>query len=179
VEELLKSYQVPRKVGKRWVENGQILPLLDGLDEVAASARDLCIDAINTYRRDHLVPLVICSRTNEYFSQEHHLVLQNAVVVQPLTTEQIDDYLKMAGSQLVALQTALQNNQVLRELAVSPLMLNILTLTYRDVSPSDLPEFLDEAARHILLRKVGGGYVFIHRLFLDYIASLDGQQEQA
>lgn len=34
VEELLKSYQVPRKVGKRWVENGQILPFLDGLDEV-------------------------------------------------------------------------------------------------------------------------------------------------
>src|SRR5256885_3846262 len=52
MEELLKNYQVPRKVGKLWVENGQILPLLDGLDEVAASARDLCIDAINSYRRD-------------------------------------------------------------------------------------------------------------------------------
>ena len=139
VEELLKSYQVPRKVGKLWVENGQILPLLDGLDEVAASARDLCIDAINTYRHDHLVPLVVCSRTSEYSSQEHRLVLQNAVVVQPLTTEQIHDYLETAGSQLVAVRTALQNNQVLRELAVSPLMLNVLTLTYRDASLGDLP----------------------------------------
>jgi len=39
--------------------------------------------------------------------------------------------------------------------------------------PRKFPQFLDEAARHILLRKVGGGYTFIHRLFLDYIASLD------
>jgi hypothetical protein len=35
------------------------------------------------------------------------------------------------------------------------------------------PQFLDEAASYILLRKVGSGYIFIHRLFLDYIASLD------
>ena len=33
--------------------------------------------------------------------------------------------------------------------------------------------FLDYAAEHILLRKVGGGYIFIHRLLLEYFASLD------
>ncbi|GLV59795.1 hypothetical protein KDH_66190 [Dictyobacter sp. S3.2.2.5] len=32
--------------------------------------------------------------------------------------------------------------------------------------------FLDYATEHILLRKVGGGYIFIHRLLLDYFASL-------
>lgn len=102
------------------------------------------------------MPLAVCSRTSEYFSQEHRLVLQQAVVVQPLTTEQIDDYLKMAGSQLIALQTALQNNQVLRELAVSPLMLNILTLTYRDTSPSDLPVSgsVEEQRREVFARYV-------------------------
>jgi len=31
--------------------------------------------------------------------------------------------------------------------------------------------FLDEAADRILLRKVGGGYTFIHRMLLDYFAS--------
>ena len=139
VEELLVSYQVPRKVGKLWVQEGCLLALFDGLDEVALSARGLCIDAINTYRKDHLVPLVVCSRTTEYFSQEHRLVLQNAVVVQPLTTEQIDDYLEMAGSGLAAVRTTLQNNQVLRELATSPLMLNVLTLTYQGSSMHALP----------------------------------------
>jgi hypothetical protein len=33
--------------------------------------------------------------------------------------------------------------------------------------------FLDEAAQRLLLRKVGGGYIFVHRLLLEYFASLD------
>jgi len=33
--------------------------------------------------------------------------------------------------------------------------------------PWNYPRFLDYAAEHILLRKVGGGYIFIHRLLLD------------
>ncbi len=34
-------------------------------------------------------------------------------------------------------------------------------------------EFLDAMAGRILLRKVGGGYIFIHRLLLEYFASLE------
>jgi hypothetical protein len=34
-------------------------------------------------------------------------------------------------------------------------------------------QFLDYAAERILLRKVGGGYIFIHRLLLDYFADLE------
>jgi hypothetical protein len=33
--------------------------------------------------------------------------------------------------------------------------------------------FLDYATERILLRKVGGGYIFVHRLLLEYFASLD------
>ena len=39
--------------------------------------------------------------------------------------------------------------------------------------PWNYPRFLDYAAEHILLRKVGGGYIFVHRLLLEYFASLD------
>ena len=39
--------------------------------------------------------------------------------------------------------------------------------------PWNYPRFLDYAVGRILLRKVGGGYVFIHRLLLEYFASLD------
>jgi hypothetical protein len=38
--------------------------------------------------------------------------------------------------------------------------------------------FLDAASDHLLLRKVGGGYIFIHQLLRDYFAeqlSQDGQ----
>jgi hypothetical protein len=59
VEELWTKYQIPRKIGQSWVAADQILPLLDGLDEVAEDARLGCAQAINTYyqiawRRDQL-----------------------------------------------------------------------------------------------------------------------------
>ncbi len=50
VEELNMRYDVPRKVGKKWVANDQIVPLLDGLDEVQQEHRAACVAAINTYR---------------------------------------------------------------------------------------------------------------------------------
>jgi hypothetical protein len=37
--------------------------------------------------------------------------------------------------------------------------------------PWNYPRFLDYAAERILLRKVGGGYIFTHRLLLEYFAS--------
>ena len=40
VDELVIKYQVPRKLGQSWVDNDQILPLLDGLDEVKSDHRD-------------------------------------------------------------------------------------------------------------------------------------------
>jgi hypothetical protein len=39
--------------------------------------------------------------------------------------------------------------------------------------PWNYPRFLDYAAERILLRKVGGGYIFTHRLLLDYMATLE------
>jgi hypothetical protein len=45
-------------------------------------------------------------------------------------------------------------------------------LYYTRHVPFNYPRFLDYAAERILLRKVGGGYIFIHRLLLKYFASL-------
>jgi eukaryotic-like serine/threonine-protein kinase len=41
-----------------------------------------------------------------------------------------------------------------------------------DALPWNYARFLDYAAERVLLRKVGGGYIFIHRLLLEYFASL-------
>src|SRR5437667_528470 len=38
--------------------------------------------------------------------------------------------------------------------------------------PFNYPRFLDYATERILLRKVGGGYIFIHRLLQEYFASV-------
>jgi hypothetical protein len=48
-----------------------------------------------------------------------------------------------------------------------------------DAMPRRYTRFLDYAAERILLRKVGGGYLFIHRLLLDYFASLENDEPKA
>jgi hypothetical protein len=47
-----------------------------------------------------------------------------------------------------------------------------LILVRHSFAPWRYVAFLDYADERILLRKVGGGYIFIHRLLQDYFASL-------
>ena len=59
VEELNQRYQMPKKVSMGWIEHDELIPLLDGLDEVDEARRDACVDAINAYRREHVVSMVV------------------------------------------------------------------------------------------------------------------------
>jgi tetratricopeptide (TPR) repeat protein len=43
-----------------------------------------------------------------------------------------------------------------------------LVLAWNKDAPLNLVRFLDYAAERILLRKVGGGYIFVHRMLLEY-----------
>lgn len=45
--------------------------------------------------------------------------------------------------------------------------------------PWNYAKFLDHAARLIFLRKVGGGYIFIHRLLLEHFAAIDMSDPQS
>jgi len=46
-----------------------------------------------------------------------------------------------------------------------------LALVHSRSAPWRYADFLDYAAERIFLRKVGGGYIFIHRLLLEYFAA--------
>jgi len=46
-----------------------------------------------------------------------------------------------------------------------------LWLIHNGSTPWNYVRFLDYAADRILLRKVGGGYMFIHRMLLEYFAA--------
>lgn len=156
VEEPNTKYQVPRKLGRSWVGADQILPLLDGLDEVAKEYCAACVDAINAYRHEHMVPIVVCSRSTEYLSQTSRVQVRCAVVVQPLTTQQIDDYLASAGGLLAAVRVALRKDTVLQELAATPLMLSVLTLAYHGKS---VEEVIVAGSHEIQRRQVFATYV--------------------
>lgn len=155
-EEIIRLYNIPCRLSPQWIAAEQFLFLLDGLDEMEHAARPVCIAAINTYHHEHLHPLVICSRTSEYDVAAKHerIALHTAVVVQPLEPRQVDAYLMSLGKPLAGLRRALKTNPVLRELATTPLMLQVLMLTYHGTSVRTLSQ--QEAS---LRRQIWADYV--------------------
>ena len=160
LEELNCRYLVPRRLAQSWLDNGQILPLLDGLDEVAPAYRAGCVRAINLYRQQHgMMHMAICSRTAEYRQQAARLTMQGAVSIQALTARQVDDCLSSAGGQFESLRALLRRDEALREVAASPLMLNVLMLAYHDRPANDLLELEPAAIRQRLMSK------YVDRMF--------------
>lgn len=139
IEELNDKYQVPRLLAKQWLHCEMLLPLLDGLDEVSPKVRSSCILAINTYKQQHgFNPLVVCSRLTEYLLFPPRILLQRAIVVQPLTLQQVDTYFKHAGANFSAISQLLREDLRLYGLITTPLMLNIITFAYQNKSSADL-----------------------------------------
>lgn len=159
VEELQEKYYIEGNIAEEWIVNDQILLLLDGLDEVASDVRETCLKDINTYRKNHRVPVVICSRKTEYMLLTKQLVLQCAVTIQPLNMQQINEYLLRVGGQLEAIRTALQADSVLREVVSTPLMLNIVIAAYQGSSVEDLVDIRTRKAKRKLF------HTYVERMF--------------
>jgi nucleoside phosphorylase len=151
-DQLNTQYDVPRKISRAWAETDTLLLLLDGLDEIKQEYRSECVEAINAYRTEHgLVPLVLCSRIDDYEALPTKLQLQGAVAVKSLTATQVDGYLAHAGERLASLRSALQQDAMLREMTRTPLMLSVLSLAYegRSAGSLQLPEMADQRRIHI------------------------------
>lgn len=138
VEQLFLAYQAPRSTGKAWIDGEGILPLLDGLDEVAAEHRDACVEAINAYRGEAMVPLTVCSRVKDYAALAGKLRLQGAVLVQPLQEQQVDAYLDRLGGPMLGVRARVRDDPTLRELLGTPLMLAVMVLTFKDRPAGEL-----------------------------------------
>jgi hypothetical protein len=132
VDELHLKYSVPQKIAQEWVANGQILPLVDGLDEVALPDQEACAARITEFRGQQFLPMVVCSRLKEYESLEVKLRFPAAVVVQPLTREDVQAYLAGEGEALTTVRNALARDPTLWELFDSPLMLDVARLAFQD-----------------------------------------------
>ncbi|NEN96393.1 MAG: NACHT domain-containing protein [Moorea sp. SIO3I7] len=140
VEELNTVYQVPNKIGQALVTQQQLLPLLDGLDEVKAEYRNDCIVALNKFHQKYGAELVVCSRIKDYQALSNRLNFQKAVCIRLLTLEEVCHYLDSVGADLTGLRTLIAQYQEWQELAQSPLMLNIMTLAYQGVVVEYLPK---------------------------------------
>ena len=157
VQELYEIYGASKSLGKVWVDQGQLILLLDGLDEVKAQYRNECVKALNQFIQEHgLTELVVCSRIRDYESLSERLKLRSAIYVQPLTSQQVDQFLERAGESLSALKNALQHNAEIRTFASSPLILSIMSLAYQNCSSETIPQ-------------IGTSEEHLQRLFDTYI----------
>ena len=174
IKELNASYQVSKEIAQKWIDNQQLLLLLDGLDEVSSSLRDACIAAINQFCQNYgETEIIVCSRIKDYQNLSHRLHFQTAIYIQPLTLEQVYQYLQNLGTELSALKQALQSNETLQELAKSPLMLNIMTLAYQGISITELPGMTLEEHRQHLFDK------YVQRMFERRVAKHSYSKDQS
>ncbi|MDM8520285.1 NACHT domain-containing protein [Anaerolineales bacterium HSG6] len=149
VEELWQQYQVSRKQGKKWIKEQRLAIMLDGLDEVAVTAREACVQAINAYREDdYMGPLVVCSRLLDYQALTERLQLKQAIVLQPLTLSQRADYFDRLSHGSTDFLARLEQDTALQELLETPLLLNIITLTYGYANAPALPQAEGDSLRH-------------------------------
>ncbi|MEO0988119.1 MAG: NACHT domain-containing protein [Cyanobacteria bacterium J06639_14] len=160
--QLLEKYTVPAEVSQHWIQQNQLLPLLDGLDELrrvdggdASTTKGIkahrkakqikCIRAINAFLDIHALSMVVCCRRKEYEALEAENEslkrLNGAIYLQALGDDQIQDYLQRLNR--APLWNALQSQPDLLELVRSPLFLLILVVAYQGQPISSVDELLD------------------------------------
>lgn len=138
IAELKSKYGVSTKFGKEWVENHQLLPLLDGLDELKSARQKSYVRKINEFLQGEYRPqqVVVSSRTEEYQNLLEpygtHLQLNAAIDIQVLTDVQIQNYL--IDINLDAIWPTINNDSKLLELVKTPLILSIFILSYQNIA---------------------------------------------
>lgn len=142
IRELKSKYYVPERLTKNWLKRSRLLLMLDGLDEVISRAREKCVLAINAFLEESNAVgmptgMVLSCRVAEYEALPIRLRFKGAIKLLPLTIEQIDHYL--STPRLEAIRTAVQSDAQLRELARTPLVLNIMVMAYKDEKNSAVP----------------------------------------
>jgi hypothetical protein len=105
--ELKLRYHFPARVTSQWIENDELLLLLDGLDEVRPEARAACMREINAFSFAHHAKIVVTSRELDYMGQETRLALDQCIGLRPLRIEQVEAYLKSAGEELEGVRQAI------------------------------------------------------------------------
>ncbi len=108
--------------------------LLDGLDEVASARQRLCVERINQFLHPSVwsISLVVCSRTEEFQRLATPLELNGAIILQPLSLQQIQDYVLRTEGEV--LWNSIKDDQNLMKLAKTPLFLNILVISWKEIS---------------------------------------------
>jgi DNA polymerase III delta prime subunit len=131
LRELNLKYGLRADVATAYLRQNQLLPLLDGLDEVTTEHQKACAEAINAWITGDLdcVPcgVVICCRQEEYEQVVREpLSLIAAIYLQALTPDQITAYFEQFG--LAAVDKEVRQDAALQAMLAKPLFLSMFGL---------------------------------------------------
>ncbi|MEM7578421.1 MAG: NACHT domain-containing protein [Cyanobacteria bacterium P01_A01_bin.80] len=150
VEQLKEKYGVRKDIGKQWVENQEIIPLLDGLDEIAAERQEGCVRKINDFLKPEnwTNPVVVCSRTKEYQYYETLLQLNTSLELCLFTPQQVYQYLQNTGN--LQFWDSIFCEE-LSQFARRPFVLNIIVLSAQEISVETWKQFKTSDERRFYL----------------------------
>jgi DNA polymerase III delta prime subunit len=167
IQELKDKYRFRKKIGENWLKEHEILPILDGLDELGSHRQKKCVEAINQFIESEESPLyiVVCSRSEEYELWETPLSLNGAICLSPLTQSQIQQYL--ARVELSKLWEKIKDYSVILDLIKTPLFLSMMTLAYESLSIDEWGSYTTkETCREYLVK------VYVERMLKRKIKNL-------
>ena len=127
-DEIVTKYSMARKRCRDWLQNNELVLIFDGLDELASANRRPCVEAINRFRREHPVPMIIACREDAHDGIGMLLQFGGAVRVEPLDETVIDAFLARLGADGEPIRTALVRDPRLRDHLRSPLMLAFIAI---------------------------------------------------
>ncbi len=126
---------LPQQI-QQWLEEKQLVPLLDGLDEVRPEYQQDCVRAVNQWLNSDVRPrqVALCCRREQYEAYSEKLKLEGAVYLQDLTDEQIQNFLQDAKR--AKLWESLVADAELLKLIRRPLLLSMAILAYEELEPT-------------------------------------------
>ena len=172
VSELKSKYGIRPSISKQWLESRQLLPMLDGLDEISLHQQPFCVKAINQFIESENRPifLVVCSRIENYNAYTTRLLLNGAICLRELTNSQIQVFLERV--ERTDFWNLIQNDPVLLDLVSNPLLLSVATLVFPQISASDWQQI---TSNENCLQRLLDAY--IHQMFTRTLRRNPSEQE--
>ncbi len=127
------KYGVSIDLTEAWFQAGQLLLLLDGLDELDPWEQENCVVALNQLKLDNgrSPSFVVATCLTDYKQTQNRLKLSAAIGLKPLNIAQIKTYLFAARSREI--WENIQDNPNLLALAKQPLFLNLMALASEEI----------------------------------------------
>jgi hypothetical protein len=135
IRELKDKYNFKTEVGLSLVERHRLLPMLDGFDELPEKEQVRCAEGIHRYLAE-AVGIVVGCGVNAYERLGVELPLNGAICIEPLRSEEVDNYVRTLGPELLTLRGLLESDSSLKEFSESLLFLNLM-ITVGESFPSE------------------------------------------